>query len=111
MKVEHSLSEVQRAYVHRMMGELQQANTKYYAALGQAADIKRQADAAAATMGQVLKLIEEEARLPQPVKPYELSPDGTKIVGETADDAPSVPPAAAVQAHQKKEGRVNGSPA
>ena len=57
MKVEHTLSEVQQAWVRRTLQDLRQANTNYFSMIGQAQEMKRDSDLAAATLGQMLKLV------------------------------------------------------
>lgn len=87
MKVEHKLPPAVAAYAQRTLQQLQQVRTQYLSALGQAKECELAADAMRQALSQQLALVEETNGLPKPVAPYQLSADGTALVGEIADTA------------------------
>ena len=112
MKVEHKLSERELACVRRAMEQSNIAQQNYLAALGQAHDMLPNLHATKQAIGHTLQTIIDLNGLPPSVKPYELSPDGTTLTGETQDGPPpSAQLPATVDAKPTKEVRVNGSAA
>jgi hypothetical protein len=97
MRIEHKLSPAVAAYAQRTMEQMNDLRRQYLAALGTAKELEIKMELLRQALGQQLAIVEEAEDLPRPVAPYQLSPDGTRLVGETGGDTPAAaaPPAGA----------------
>jgi hypothetical protein len=101
MRVEHKLSPAVAAYTQQALEQLRQIRAQYLAALGQAKECEIAADGVRLALSQQLAIVQDSEGLPRPLAPYQLSADGTAMIGEIADppaQVPDLPPA-----------RVNGA--
>ena len=88
-KIEHQLGPTWAQHLARMRQEMAAHEAKAMEFDGRAAAQRLELDTKRRHASQLLALIAESEKLPQPVRPYELSQDGTKIVGEVETDAPA----------------------
>jgi len=91
MRIEHKLSPAVATYAQRAIEQLAEIRKQYLTALGQAKELELQAEMVRQALGQQLAIVESAEGLPRPVAPYQLSGDGTKLIGEIAD-APETAP-------------------
>jgi hypothetical protein len=82
MQIEHPLTAEQAAYTKAAIEVLNKQRQAYLLALGQAKEAEMVSQGIRESLSQMLGLVEREAKLPPPVRPYLLSADGTKLVGE-----------------------------
>jgi hypothetical protein len=85
MQVEHKLSVTVAAYAKRTIADLDRVRREYLIALGQAKELEFQATAQRLALSQQLAIVAEDSGLPRPLAPYQLSADGTALIGEIAD--------------------------
>lgn len=85
MRIEHQFGDQWAAHLQRMQREIRAHEDEAYRLDGKAAEQRREADMKRRHAGQLLELITQAEQLPQSVRPYELSEDGTKIIGEVRD--------------------------
>lgn len=89
MKIEHTLDPATVQFAAGIVRQLNAKRAEYLAFLGQAKEVELQVEMMRQALSQHLQLVEQTAQLPKPVRPYMLSDDGTKLIGETADPQPA----------------------
>lgn len=100
MTVEHPLDPATVKFAAEMVRQLNQKRSEYLTFLGQAKEVELQVEMMRQALSQHLQLVEQAAGLPRPIRPYMLSADGTKLIGETVDaPADSAAEAPAVNGH------------
>lgn len=92
MKIEHKLSEIMAAAVARMLEQIQQFDQTRLVALGRAKEAELSIGTLRLALGEQLAVVQATEGLPRSLTPYQLSADGTMLIGEIPDVAP--PPAA-----------------
>jgi hypothetical protein len=85
MQVEHKLTLTVATYAQRTVAELDRIRREYLSLLGQAKELEFQAAAMRQALSQQLAIVAEDSGLPRPLAPYQLSADGTALIGEIAD--------------------------
>lgn len=85
MKYEHKLSPAAASSFKAAVERLNELRLEYLRALGLAKEAEQQSAALQQAIGQQLAIIQEVDGLPAPVRPYALSQDCTKLVGEVPD--------------------------
>jgi hypothetical protein len=85
MQYEHKLSPAAAQSFKSAVERLNELRMEYLRALGLAKEAETQSSALQTALGQQLAIIEQTEGLPRPVRPYALSQDCTKLVGEVAD--------------------------
>jgi hypothetical protein len=85
MRIEHKLSPAMQAYMRRGVEQLNRFRQQYLQLLGQAKEVEMAKEALQKAMSEQLGMIQQTEGLPTPIQPYQLSEDGTKLVGEIAD--------------------------
>ena len=90
MRIEHKLAPAVAAYAQRSLQQLAELRKLYLAALGQAKELELAAEAVRLALGQQLAIVQEAEGLPQPVAPYQLSADGSAMVGEISDQPSAI---------------------
>lgn len=95
MQYEHKLSPAAAQSFKSAVERLNELRMEYLRALGLAKEAETQSSALQAALGQQLAIIEQVEGLPRPVRPYALSQDCTKLVGEVPDRPAEPAPAMA----------------
>ena len=88
-KIEHSLSPDYAAHFRETVDAIQQHERQALIYDGHAANERREQELKRRHLGQLITLIAAVEKVPQSVTPYRLSPDGTKLLGEAIEDAPT----------------------
>lgn len=86
-KIEHQLSAAYSAHFRETITAIQQHEQQALIYDGQAAAERREIELKRRHLAQLITLIAAVEKLPEPMSPYRLSPDGTKILGEVQIDA------------------------
>src|SRR5262245_9162005 len=87
MQIEHKLDPATVQFAAEMIKQLNAKRAEYLGFLGQAKEVELQVEMMRQALSQHLQLVERAAALPPSIRPYMLSPDGTKLIGETADQS------------------------
>ena len=110
MRFEHTLSPIVQKSIHGAIEQLNTQRAEYLRALGIAKELETQLQALQQAVSQQLAMVQLIDGLPVPIQPYQLSADGTKLIGEVPDPAPA--PAAVLPIVAAPEGGqafVNGA--
>src|SRR5262245_33773216 len=105
MKIEHQLSPTLQATFRELAKQGVQLRAAQLQALGQAKEAELQQVILQTTFANQIAIIQATEKLPESITPYQLSEDGTKLIGETAEK-PAAAPAPVVEIDNK---HVNGS--
>jgi hypothetical protein len=114
MKFEHTLSPATVKVFRAGVEQLNTLRLEQLRALGLAKEAEMQSAAVQASISNQVAIIEQTEGLPAPVRPYQLSADCTKLIGEVPDTpAAGLPrvPAPVVElapAIAEPAGQVNG---
>ena len=117
MKFEHALSPAAVKVFRAGVEKLNELRLEQLRALGLSKEAEMQSAALQQSISTQVAIIEQTEGLPASVRPYQLSIDCTKLIGEVPDTpaaAPTGEPAAApelVPAIVKPAGKANGSAA
>lgn len=106
MRIEHKLPPAARAAAEAGIKELNELRTRYLAALGMAKEFEMRVETVRAAIGQQLAIIQETEGLPQPLAPYQLSADGSLMIGEIPDTPPAAAAADIVRVSNGAKGDV-----
>jgi hypothetical protein len=85
MRFEHKLSPSVAAYAQRARQQLGEIRREYLVALGLAKEHELRGEIIRQALSQQLALVQEAEGLPAPVAPYELSEDGSRLIGEISE--------------------------
>jgi hypothetical protein len=85
MVYEHKLSPAAAQSFKSAVEQLNGLRLEYLRALGLAKEAEQQSAALQSALGQQIAIIEQTDGLPAPVRPYALSQDCTRLVGEVPD--------------------------
>jgi len=89
MNVEHKLSPTVATYARRAVEQMNEARKDYLAFMGQAKEAELRAEMIRSALAQQLAIVQAAEGLPTPLgQGYQLSADGTKLIGEIADPEP-----------------------
>lgn len=112
MKFEHALSPATVKVFRAGVEQLNTLRLEQLRALGLAKEAEMQSAAVQASISNQVAIIEQTEGLPAPVRPYQLSADCTKLIGEVPDTPIAAPrPAPVVElapAIAEPAGQVNG---
>jgi hypothetical protein len=109
MKYEHTLSPAAVKVFRAGVEQLNNLRLEALRGLGLAKEAEMQSAALQQSISNQVAIIEQTEGLPAPLRPYQLSLDCTKLVGEIPDTAaPSGEPAAALAPAFVKPAKVNG---
>lgn len=109
MKIEHRLSETMAAAVARMLEQIQQFDQTRLIALGRAKEAELSIGTLRLALGEQLAVVQATEGLPRSLTPYQLSADGTMLIGEIPDMAPpAAGPIVELPAPAAAGGPVNG---
>ncbi len=95
MKIEHTLSPTLQATFRELTKQSGQLRAAQLQALGQAKEAELQQVILQTTYANQIQIIQATEQLPESIRPYQLSEDGTKLIGETADKPAAAPNAPA----------------
>jgi len=107
MKFEHTLSPAAVAVFRAGVEQLNALRLEQLRGLGLAKEAEMQSAAVQQSISQQVTIIEQTENLPAPSRPYQLSADCTKLIGEVPDK-PAAAPLAIVPAIVEPAGKVNG---
>ena len=111
MKFEHTLSPAAVKVFRAGVEQLNALRLEQLRALGLAKEAEMKSAALQQTISDQVSIIEQTEGLPAPVRPYQLSMDCTKLVGEVPDTpaaAPIAERAPVVELVPAPAGQVNG---
>ena len=107
MKFEHTLSPAAVAVFRAGVERLNTLRLEQLRGLGLAKEAEMQSAALQQTISDHVAIIEQTEGLPAPVRPYQLSADCAKLIGEVPDAAPAAPVELAPSIAEPA-GQVNG---
>jgi hypothetical protein len=85
MQITHEVPSPWREHLKLLQGKIVADQQRALMLRGEVALLDSQRDENSRAAGNIVALLVKEAELPNPIRPYQLSPDGTQIVGETPD--------------------------
>lgn len=111
MKFEHTLSPAAVKVFRAGVEQLNTLRLEQLRGLGLAKEAEMQSAALQASISNHVAIIEQTENLPAPVKPYQLSMDCTKLIGEVPDTPAPVEPIAPAAAPvvDRVPAKVNGA--
>ena len=109
MQHEHKLPPEVAAYAKQIQQQLGNMRQQYLLMLGQAKETEQQADVLRNALQTQLAMVQQAAKLPESSNGWNLSADGTALVGEVADAAaatvPEVVPGRKVNGSEVRHGK------
>ena len=109
MKFEHALSPAAVAVFRAGVEQLNTLRLEALRGLGLAKEAEMQSAAVQQSISNQVAIIEQTEGLPAPSRPYQLSADCTKLIGEVPDKPAAAPLAPSlVPAIVEPAGKVNG---
>jgi len=92
MKFEHTLSPAAVAVFRAGVEQLNTLRLEQLRGLGLAKEAEMQSAALQSSISNQVAIIEQTEGLPAPLRPYQLSADCTKLIGEVPDKPAATPP-------------------
>jgi hypothetical protein len=108
MKFEHTLAPAAVAVFRAGVERLNTLRLEQLRGLGLAKEAEMQSAALQQTISDHVSIIEQTEGLPAPVRPYQLSADCAKLIGEVPDTPAAAPVVELAPAIAEPAGQVNG---